>query len=470
MTFRCPYKNHSENFHNVECIAGQSNEILLSDDDAALARLMLQEAEMQLEKKKCAGNVSQELLYINYIKVALSPVKKLPAEILSRIFYHASKSASNLRLPYPVNVETFIPWTFARVSSLWRRVARSNPSPWNSLEFKIDLTRRSMPRVMFWLENIVLHHYPISLHLQNQLDSDIHQAFIYPLHARLRALSLIASKEFFVMPKSCFPSLENLTLTLGSKRDNIFPQPPFFDMASLRTLHIRRPASAYHDLPPPTIVPWEQLTELTFTSADKGGIAVSVDGALELLNRCINLEICEIGVLLGGKRYPTDTITVPKLRDFTVLQAFDYSTSRTDTILDYLKTPKLESLRLTLTYGLYKAPDIGALVRRSGCMLRSLKVENAYHGCPEIKLDDLSSLHELVVPNPVMSFSPDVLHKISAGVLLPNIKSLPIVATTSQDSEHLAYVLGLNQVRFSSKASQLLDAHFFVVLILNVGG
>ncbi|KAG6907826.1 hypothetical protein DXG01_007262 [Tephrocybe rancida] len=425
-------------FRRIEFDAGRSNIIILSTEEIALAKFMIQATDNRITA------LIQELwdhrLRLERLKKAIAPHKAIPFELLVQIFRHTlSKEMDTYqRAQSPA-------WTFRQVCSSWRNAVLSEISVWNSL---VVPEKNGIKKASFWAQQIFHPSYPLSLTIKSSATSQrAHNSLIKPHHTRFRHLSMYATSRFLSMPHGSFPLLEDLHLTFDMSRlnpNNDFKKASWSGMKSLRSLHIsfgpisraRRyagnffPGGVPHVLPsavpdflqgpiPDFLVqlrvPWTQLTSLALT--------LSLDGLLSVLKSSPHIEHAHLIVASASVRPTCSAVSLPRLTSFTIDEEADWEDF--NSILRYLTMPAL--IFLDATHQLH-TDILFAFMARSRCVLRVLRVARIFNASLiAADLYALRTLHELHLARPF--FPEELILKIAEGLLLPNIESLSIEMT-----------------------------------------
>lgn len=302
-------------------------------------------------------------------RIALAPHKKLPPELLAKIFHY--RFSPPLKIPS----EDFKGILgLCQVCSRWRAVALATPSLWSNLKVAViddhtdseadsegdqafmmmakEILSRSAPSMMSLAIDAHSHILGVSLASSSAWVSDL----VTPNASRLRSLELKSAPHsglrlFLTLPPGLFDSLESFKLQHrlrgnehGIWRDDSFGVTVLEDAQSLR--HVSLDWSDIIPFPSALRLPWAQLTELNL---DTTGIPPFA--AQHVIRLCINLVQCSVRLgrltdeatsglvpnivlkklerlrikIINWKKYATDRITflrpfiVPSLQDFEVL-------------------------------------------------------------------------------------------------------------------------------------------------------
>jgi hypothetical protein len=209
-------------------------------------------------------------------QATLSPVRKLPPEILAEIFLHAADGSSMVWPREKGEVE--MPLLLGRICSYWRAVSHALPLLWSKIRLDIPPTlesrstgsreaactaARDLVEICLSRSGNTLLSFSITADGPPELILSILQAFIKH-SSRWRNVSInlarLSSYYQILMPvKGNVPNLYRLHLGTSIK-DMLFPNADAFQVSpNLRELSISHLTSPFHILR----VPWAQLTHLT---------------------------------------------------------------------------------------------------------------------------------------------------------------------------------------------------------------
>ncbi|KAK6966825.1 hypothetical protein R3P38DRAFT_3299437 [Favolaschia claudopus] len=320
-------------------------------------------------------------------KATLSPIRRLPPEILGLIFseaVHASVSNTyafgNVPPSEPaLSVTQHAPWLLTSVCRYWAAVALAAPALWSMLRLDLDFIGDNKPGVapLVDLHLQRVQNVPLTMRLvqENELDNESHPVFdvvlasaaqwrIADLYLRPRLLQRLAGVE------NGFPALSTLIISL-----DLAPGPGEADTSAfrqvLRNLFILTPelkrvrALAWDNsgfIRPPFALPWNQLTRLSTTTS-------SNIEALALLRQLSSIVECNIAFSRDHFFSPNhgDCVHLPHLQSLALQIEDDNEvvTYRKHTsILDFLETPHLTRLAL---YSTADEEAVLGLVTRSNC-------------------------------------------------------------------------------------------------------
>ncbi|KAG6885097.1 hypothetical protein C0992_005467 [Termitomyces sp. T32_za158] len=455
--------------HWIEFVAGTSNDIILSQGGAALAKFMLQVAEQSLVANKTSLETN---LRVERLRVALAPHKIVPTEILIIIFQYATTTSIRFGYDPPLTHELLI---FSHVCSRWRTICRSELPSWNRAAFAIRDTRDYATRVKFWIDNLVVNSPQLSL-LIHWGGSDFGYESLQLLlsqHKRIRCLDLDYLSDiepFLEIPMHSFPILEDLKIATCLNDWLLFKRAScFVGMANLRNLTVDSHFNRSNSMFTQATIPWGHLTSLSIYSDH-----LTLSQAVVLLKQCTNLRKCSIRVknkkcrisALHASTLSRLTVHLPHLTDLYFAR-HRYSDDHNLSLMHCLVAPVLKSLTIDLlnrkkSRTPYVNPDIGHVFRHAGPSLHRLKLRGfgVIMKDTDLELELLPCLHTLIAPDTV--FSNETLRKIVQEILLPNIQTL-IIAIHSIDS--LEYVATLAERKSSS-----LPTRFLIVAVLEKYG
>ncbi|KAJ7050001.1 hypothetical protein C8F01DRAFT_1264531 [Mycena amicta] len=312
--------------------------------------------------------------------IAISPIAKLPVELLGEIFLSTLADWSPMtEEPSKLHVE---PLTLSHVCAHWRAIALSLPMLWSTLW--IDRPRAAhVPMVALWLERS--HSFPLSIHLR-QTDHKIclsyptaaeHQfteeifTLLVPHFPRWQTAELLfksgPQEALAALPLSDESMLENVSLDVDSwdpcSADAL--QAALFSRPSLRSITFL-PGSQPHT------VPWASLTYLV-----TNGPECTTDTVLGILGASSALTTA--GFTLSDQPDwaapfvpPIDTpVVLPAIKSL----ALKGNRISLAPLLNRLVLPSLESLSLEYAYVI--PSRVGTEEDEDVAALRSLLVRSA---------------------------------------------------------------------------------------------
>ncbi|KAK7000323.1 hypothetical protein R3P38DRAFT_2651632 [Favolaschia claudopus] len=320
-------------------------------------------------------------------KAILSPIRRLPPEILGLIFseaVHASVSNTYAFGNVPsseaaLSVTRHAPWLLTHVCHHWAAVALATPALWSMLRLDLDFIGNDKPGVTLLVDRHLqrAQNAPLTMKLtqENELDNESHPVFdvALPSAAQWRIADLYLQPQLLqqlTRVESGFRSLSTLLISI-----DLAPWPGEEDTSTfretLRDLFIVTPelkcvrALAW-DLTgficPPYTLPWHQLTRLSTTTAS------NVE-ALALLRQLSSIVECNIAFSHDHVLSPNhgDCVHLPHLQTLALQIEDDDEVviyKKHTSILDFIETPRLTRLAL---YSTADEEAVLGLVTRSNC-------------------------------------------------------------------------------------------------------
>ncbi|KAG1758714.1 hypothetical protein EDD22DRAFT_909394 [Suillus occidentalis] len=315
----------------------------------------------------------------NLPKGLVSPVCRLPTEVLSQIFYHClglSRSLSNLRLPSKLTA----PLLLTRICRRWREVAVDMPNLWRMLS--VAVTDRNWQQVAFCYESWLKRARGRPLSLRLWFDADDHSAklqrLLQPYANQVTSLrvNLRGSDAPELNMFTDFRALQEMIVdvevditdaeaNLPASVTRSFSQlPPTLDnFTVLRCLFGFDDFSACNPV-------WAGLTTLNIEIWQS-------DGVHHLLQLAPNLSSLRIFLELDGvqdKVLPLFTHTKLQTLHVTCECTYDDDIAH---ICDLFNALSLPALRVLSVYGasVWCPDDFTAFLARSECPLESLIIE-----------------------------------------------------------------------------------------------
>ncbi|KAJ7133613.1 hypothetical protein C8R44DRAFT_772740 [Mycena epipterygia] len=308
-----------------------------SDAEIDEIRTLLAEPLDELARLDCKIREIQAVLHylkikhrllkdgIDNHKALISPMRRLPQEILQEIFLACLPNDRNASFG-PVDAPRDAPLLLSVICRYWRMVAHAMPRLWSGLHLSCLPTRGGNPKftelVDAWLKRAGT--CPLSISLSHDADLGQRHDVVKPIFdasRRIQHLQITANahvppvfRPFLALGAEHLPILKSLTLQIRGtfhvipKNLNILQNP------SLR--HISLVVSA----DPLTLpIPWTQLTELAINWVSYGSIGgIHLNGALALLSACENLVRCSLSIP-DSRGFTTRPIfTLPRLQNLTL--------------------------------------------------------------------------------------------------------------------------------------------------------
>ncbi|KAJ7093287.1 hypothetical protein B0H15DRAFT_971676 [Mycena belliarum] len=314
--------------------------------------------------------------YVRKHKSILSPVRRLPPELLCTIFLMTPPFIRRLKAK-TVNQP---PWRLGHVCRAWRQAALSLPLLWSSIhiaDHPWTLPLRDVyPDAM--LETQLQRSATQPLDITIESEGDLRLAG--PLHldsARWRTLSirvvgLDSVDDLLSAAEGHLPLLETLDVIDAHVNSTQMPSTIFATAPNLRHVLLTNCRLQQHS--PPLVIPWHQITHY------RG--RYPAQRQFDILRAAPALVQCGL-CFVGPARLPGDQIvTVPALRRLHV---------RDDVFLNHLTAPQLEALFVED----FLTGAILPLIRRSACRLTKLVLLHCTVAAVPPLIQHLPSLAEL---------------------------------------------------------------------------
>ncbi|KAK0440813.1 hypothetical protein EV421DRAFT_766326 [Armillaria borealis] len=316
-------------------------------------------------------------------KRLLSPIRQLPAEILSHIFLQTiefpieATQTDAEDMWWKFRCARSAPWSIALVSRRWRQVALDFPQLWS-----------------YRIGEHMLHSekHKLSICIANDPDSSTFEELPLPLATivcsianRIRDLHLFLPSSIFANLPSLhlfLPQLERLSL-LCTDGEAIFTYTglKIFDFSpKLHSMQVMDIGS----VSPLFVLPWPQITQF---KSEHTHLKYSQPGSmfnevLDFISVAVNLEECFVECDNRGDTLTRDPVACPKLHTLTVLGI--YNDEHYDPVFPLLERLTLPSLT-TLVIGKVGHKDreppmtftaIWDMIARSKCNLRVLHYDH----------------------------------------------------------------------------------------------
>lgn len=356
------------------------------------------------------------------LRVEIAPHKKLPPEILVRIFV---KSADNEVVYIPPEYTHSVTRALGRVCSRWRKISRAEPKLWRYIE----VTDLSSEDALSLLNDVLSHcggqgKVDISLHPgdDNEWVTTLNLVDKYSL--RLRSLHFILNKTCLVplaTPLNVFDKVESLSLTFGGPESILgsdrLPIAAFSNAQSLRKLTLF--LSLYQDFTDPTgnMLPWARLTDVTLFQAHGQSAIVILSHGSSLINLKISLPNPNVSS-------STNAIVFPHLQSIYI--SATSHVGNITAILAQLTLPSLKKMGFGLSRaGVMHELAIVRMIERSACNVESFRTDNIAFAVADL-IPVLQLMPALTVWDiPINQLIPNsVFSTIMAEKLAPNLRVL----------------------------------------------
>ncbi|KAJ7648241.1 hypothetical protein DFH06DRAFT_574159 [Mycena polygramma] len=271
----------------------------------------------------------------------ISPIRRVPAELICEIFLAASTSEDGMTKP---------PWYLGQICRSWRNYAVSYPALWVSLTVgpSVGLTLWRLKEQLLRSANA-----PLDIHWQCADDHPRLMDVLLPHSSRWRNLRFedcgLEDFDWLHSVEGCLDRLQRVEVYSPAAEIEI---PDVF----LTARNLREVILTHHSFSDSADIeiPWQQITHYhgTYSSARQ----------LEILRAAARtLKECVIGFTEEFDSEPSPIVTLPNLRRLS---------SQYVAVLPYLAAPILEELCLELLTETLS--PVGPFIRRSSCTLTRL--------------------------------------------------------------------------------------------------
>ncbi|KAJ3894020.1 hypothetical protein GG344DRAFT_74506 [Lentinula edodes] len=257
-----------------------------------------------------------KLSEIALIQNILSPIRRLPLEILSQIFEHVCLPKYHERPDEDVINTTF---ALCQVCIAWRMAAYTTPAIWSQICIELDKKPETFSGNVTWVkewltrsQGLPLDIYLFLIDVWDVVTQDVKDRvnecldFILSFHSQIRTLDLSGYPPFFIplfrLPRASMPLLESVSIRItdydndDDSIQNLVQQHPFVEVLlgapRLQTLKIQE-CRCQMSILQGLALPVEQLTSLEIR-ADKKSVFDPI-AYLNMLRQCTNLRSLKIG-------------------------------------------------------------------------------------------------------------------------------------------------------------------------------
>ncbi|KAJ3510850.1 hypothetical protein NLJ89_g4441 [Agrocybe chaxingu] len=401
----------------------------LIDPETELASIETQIVTLQQRKQEIVQLTMTKWMTLGACKTVLSPIRRIPTEILQEIALHALPSQ-----PHPQVHEA--PMSLTHACSTWRKALLALLQAWNELFLELDLSTMNWqwPRVMVRTWLVRAKKLPMSPHLH--FDGHVNEVGmlianflkgISPWFSRVHHLGLSANMvlecfQFFAK----YPTLKPRSLTLNmyhefkpesyasytadsQESDGIFA---FWNASGLRELYLDEPIT-FHGVGR-RMFPWSQLTVLYFTQA------IDLPSWVSLLKLCPQLQ--------------KGSFCLSEEDD----DSLEYDSDESDAAIEFAMNPvhgHLEDLRISLS-----DMEIHHKWCFSACRFPRLRMLHVTNDCapeklPEVKYPaEFGAITTLALENDWLE-SPQILEELFAAT--PSVTKLALMIETPETPEQL---------------------------------
>ncbi|KAF7371183.1 F-box domain-containing protein [Mycena sanguinolenta] len=424
----------------LRCPAGTSHYALLNSNEAPLDSELPIVESMILKIDASVAAIDKEILdlycrikelneerdrlrsYRVKNRAILSPIRRLPPEILVEIFLWTTpnsvkrrRSSSRYSFPWP--------WVLTRISHRWREIAVSTPSLWSHVVVNFDLHPTPLPV----LEAQIARAQELKIHIYGR-------EIFYGSRSRAQIFQYLAQyssrwEEFhFHATPALAPLLADIhgqVPLLRVLRIQWNYDPIWDDDGPVESIDFTEAAPSLVDVsifnefsPMPISLPAQQLTRYE--------LRAPWDMHKTILTRAPNLVEAHIDVRFGNESW-LDTrgiIDMPQL-DRLYISKLE--------VLRYIRTPVLQGLALSLTSADQTSvvPELRSFLSRSSCTLRHLCLRRPCNPDTTIAiLKSIPSLIELDIILVTYDFTLETLmenlaaHVTSESIVAPQLSAI----------------------------------------------
>ncbi|KAG2355916.1 hypothetical protein BDR07DRAFT_1340357 [Suillus spraguei] len=320
---------------------------------------------------------------INLHKRLISPLWRLPTEVLSQIFYHCLPQFSDLNeLQLPSKLSA--PMLLTRVCRLWREVAVGMPNLWCMLSVEVD--DRDWQPVAFCYDSWLKRARGRSLSIRLGFHADGHwskiQCLLRPYVNQISSLRVDIWYPDHDEPElnmfANFPALEEIFMNVyvyhrsftddgdaTARISRSFSQLPL----TLDSLAVSGLLFGSHHLS--SCNPWAHLTTIKIEIWQP-------DGVLQLLQLAPNLSSLTVIIFFDYVQEALEPFTHTKLQTLHITRDCYINTDVGPQFCDLFNALSLPTLRALAVHNIPKWPheEFKAFLARSGCPLESLIVSD----------------------------------------------------------------------------------------------
>lgn len=416
----------------LRSLASRHAQILL-DMDTQISKAESALATLRQERQTMAAEITR-------FRAITSPIRRLPTEILSKVFLACIEDRSwdcqGLARPSGSLRITETPWVLTRVCKRWRQIGVSLAKLWSCIVLDMKNTMNITGAVSA-LELYLQRSYgnPLSVSLTWYYDTvQDHPLFRIILASSCRWEKLMVKApsglERLDSIQGCLPLLHDLHLDITHIPNTINT----FELApSLRA--VRFSSLEQGEIHLQCLLPFKQIlrySKCTFCQS------LSSD-PLSVLTLCPNLQECRFFDMATISTASCSPLTLPYLRVLTV-NGFAWDSDAMAALLTLMTAPSLMELTLN-TRSLY-ADSLVSCLRRSKPPLIKLRVLCAFENDALLGLlDEVPTLQELDIDG-IPSLSNGVLRGLThqpgvENMLVPSLSRLTIHGRGLEGSSRL---------------------------------
>ncbi|KAJ7140617.1 hypothetical protein C8R44DRAFT_974470 [Mycena epipterygia] len=376
---------------------------LISKNEAIVREIEVKIMQHAISLASLAGQRHSRQQTLALLRAALSPVQRMPAEILAQIFmWCLNDNLHHYSLIDPRNS----PMILTRVCARWRAVALATSRLWENMSLRFDESPACQPSSFLpeLLQRSLPH--PLFVDIRASLASTYSElGNVFRLMDRAQTLKLhlpSASLECLAgLPEDCMPSLRTLHLRADarwSERPVITPWtgliPAFTSLPHLRHLILDFVAFGQALDIFTAQFPWAQLTYLNL------GLPLTILAARSILAQCVNLtdgSFWRVQPSVNDDPAQSELVTLPHLRRF-VLRLALHDEWEQHRFFDGFAFPELLALQIDDQHACPpSSPSLPNLLQRSRFLLHELTLERSLLAAEELLslLRQLPTLREL---------------------------------------------------------------------------
>ncbi|KAJ6490190.1 hypothetical protein DFH09DRAFT_1208899 [Mycena vulgaris] len=417
--------------------------------DAQITALRAQVLELRRLRTQTAKKIAT-------LCVITSPLRVLPAELLSLIFMHCPRPMAHDEVLRPTR-SLDVPLLLVQVCARWRSVALATPRLW--AEFQIVLSH-DPPRIQllrYWLANANRH--PISLAAKCYSPAAIGQVLTTTrrfkklhLQAAPTSLYMLGARDYVRF------DVEDLRIDIRhSLPDCSMPNTPvvihgtyhaFQESSSLRSFAMLSSVTIGRSFFLKFSLPWAQLTHLRIV---EWNLPMS---SIEVLAQCINLVQCTFGRLTNWYGHIARRTTIRYVTDaHFIFESLDDPVAE-----EFFKSLTLPSLKRLIIES-YDEDDewtgwrtFASFRLRSSFNLETFELHGVTIGTADFLafVECVPSVKNLTVMIPQLRAAPifkGLTCDYSRVVLLPKLERLSIGLVNSEVSESLEPLIAMVRSR-----------------------
>jgi hypothetical protein len=345
----------------------------ITEDITALDKHLLNITKKFLTRREFLEN------YRTKITAAMAPIRKLPPELLSHVFYHCLPESPS------VHFSREAPFTLTQVCKQWRAIALSRSSLWCALNIELDQKKPEAANsyVSTWISRSGT--LPLTIELFAQRANPDHPAFqtILLQPHRWGVISFFVSYPFIQALQHIegrTPMLYECHIDVSSNPDIGPSFDTFYSAPKLRSITLSMDPNFIR-------YPWSQLTRLNL-------LQLPTELCLKVVKMCSNLLECELqdALWLGD-------LSASVTSNLTLLSLQEVEYGFHPNILENVTLPALAAMWINLI-DVFESRCFMAMICRSRCCLTRLYLQHLSfpedHGLAEF-LQELPALVELEI-------------------------------------------------------------------------